>query len=211
MKITIVFDNETAAEGLAEAWGFSCLVQAHGVGILFDTGADGGVLLGNMKQLGIEPAVVDEVFISHDHRDHTGGLAAFLAMHPVPCYIPSVCREPEGAPKVVKVGDPLEIHEGIYSTGELSGFEQSLVIDTGAGVAVVVGCSHPGVGKILEAASMRGVPRALIGGLHGFRDFDRLRELDLICPAHCTQARSEIARLYPGKHVAGGVGTVIEL
>jgi len=211
MKITIVYDNETALEGLTPGWGFSCVVQAYGVTILFDTGADGRVLLDNMKQLGIEPLVVDEIFISHDHGDHTGGLAEFLAMRPVTCYVPSSCREPQGAARVVQVGDPLEIHGGIYSTGELGGFEQSLVVDTGAGVAVVAGCSHPGVGSILEAASTRGTPRALVGGLHGFRDFSLLRGLDLICPTHCTQARSEIEGLYPGQHVEGGVGTVIEL
>jgi len=40
---------------------------------------------------------------------------------------------------------------------------------------VVVGCSHPGVGEIIYAASEFGKVYGVIGGLHGFHDFNRLR------------------------------------
>lgn len=211
MKITIVYDNEAAVEGLKADWGFSCLVESHGMRILFDAGADGATLLGNMRRLGVEPTLVDEVFVSHDHSDHTGGLPDFLAVRPVRCYVPSSCREPDGAREVVKVDAKLSIHGGVFSTGELGNTEQSLVLATGAGTVVVVGCAHPGVGRILEAASEHGAPRALIGGLHGFRDFDLIGDLELVCPTHCTQFKSEIKALYPDKYVEGGAGKVIEI
>ena len=219
MKITIIYDNEAAVEGLKADWGFACLVEAHGARMLFDTGASGPILLGNMKRLRIEPAMIDEVFISHDHWDHTGGLADFLAARPVRCYVPASCAEPTGAPacaaadrrEVVRVEAPIEIHGGVYSTGELGGFEQSLLVDSGAGIVVVAGCSHPGVGAILEAASERGKPRALVGGLHGFSDFALLGDLEIVCPTHCTQHESKIKELYPGKYVKGGAGTAIEV
>lgn len=211
MRITIIYDNEAVLEGLKVDWGFACLVEAHGVKILFDTGASGPILLDNMKRLKIEPAMIDEVFISHDHWDHTGGLTDFLAARPVRCYVPASCREPEGAQDVVRVDAPVEIHGGVFSTGELGGFEQSLLVDTGTGVAVIAGCSHPGVGSILRAAREHGTPRALIGGLHGFSDFALLGDLEIVCPTHCSQHRSEIKDLYPDKYVEGGAGAVIEV
>lgn len=46
--------------------------------VLFDSGGDSSILLGNMAKLGIDPQRVDMVFLSHHHDDHTGGLEKFL-------------------------------------------------------------------------------------------------------------------------------------
>jgi len=88
--------------------------------------------------------------------------------------------------------------------------EQSLAIRTDTGLVVISGCAHPGVGPILEAASTHGKVSALIGGLHGFREYDLLKDLDLVCGCHCTANKSQIEALHPDKWVEGGVGTVIE-
>lgn len=56
------------------------LVQAGERVLLFDTGAgaaewaDGGRLLQSLQAAGFEPAAVTDVFISHLHGDHVGGL-----------------------------------------------------------------------------------------------------------------------------------------
>ncbi|GAH19538.1 unnamed protein product, partial [marine sediment metagenome] len=84
-------------------------------------------------------------------------------------------------------------------------------VKTEKGLVVIVGCSHPGVKNILKAASDLGDPKVLIGGLHGFSDFDLVKDLEFICPTHCTQFKSEIRSRYPGKYVSGGVGKVIEI
>ncbi len=211
VRITLVYDNTSARDDLRSDWGFSALVEAHGRRILFDTGADGRILLSNMRALRIDPASVDEVFISHAHMDHTGGLDDFLWVRPVPVYVPRSCPAPRGAPQVIRVSAPAELHEGIFSTGELAGIEQSMAIRTERGLVVVVGCSHPGVGEILHAASRFGMPFALVGGLHGFREFEMLEDLELVCPAHCTRYKTEIRRRYPEKYVPGGAGTVLEI
>ncbi|MEA3223238.1 MAG: MBL fold metallo-hydrolase, partial [Thermodesulfobacteriota bacterium] len=113
--------------------------------------------------------------------------------------------------EVVRVDNSLEIHDGVFSTGELSNIEQSLIIKTKKGLAVIAGCSHSGVTNILDAASQFGSPYALIGGLHGFREFDVLKGLTLVCACHCTQYQSEIQHLYPDKYIDGGAGKVITI
>jgi len=75
---------------------------------------------------------------------------------------------------------------------------------------VVCGCSHPGVGNILKAASQFGPVSALVGGLHGFQEFDLLAGLNLVCPCHCTQHKLEIMTRYPKTAVSGGAGKVLE-
>jgi 7,8-dihydropterin-6-yl-methyl-4-(beta-D-ribofuranosyl)aminobenzene 5'-phosphate synthase len=211
MKITIVYDNEVWKEGLKADWGFACLVEVYGKKILFDTGANGSILLENMKTLNIDPAVVEEIFISHDHWDHTGGLADFLKINPVKVYVPSSYKAPDGAAEIIEVKEALKVHDDIFSTGELESVEQSLVVKTEKGSVVIAGCSHPGVENILNAASPFGKPYALIGGLHGFNEFDLVKNLELICATHCTQFKSEIKSRYPEKYIEGGAGKVIEL
>ena len=211
MKITIIFDNEVWKEGLKSAWGFSCLVEVFGKGILFDTGSNGSILLENMKKLDIDPTTIDTIFISHDHRDHTGGLSDLLDIDPIKVYIPYSYTRKNTRGEIIRVKDSLRIYENIFSTGELKGIEQSLVVKIETGLVVIVGCSHPGVRTILEATSQFGKVVALIGGLHGFHDFDLIKNLGFICPVHCTQHKSKIKALYPAKYIIGGAGKIIEI
>lgn len=212
MTVTIIYDNVAYMEGLRADWGFSCLVETDNVRILFDTGANGATLLYNMEKLNIDTRSIDEVFISHAHRDHTGGLNDFLEVNKrARVYLPSSIAKTYGLDRVVSVAEPIQIHEGVFSTGELKGIEQSLVVNTAKGLAVIAGCSHPGVSTILTAASRWGKVYALIGGLHGFREFELLRDLGLVCPCHCTQFRSGIERLHPEKHNGGGAGRTLQI
>ena len=211
MKITIIYDNKAWNKDLKPDWGFSCLVEAFGKSILFDTGAKGDILLDNMKKLNIDPLQIDEVFISHSHRDHTGGLASFLRINQTNVYIPYSCIVSDYVVNVVKVKERVKIHENIYSTGELKGIEQSLVIKQDKGVIVIVGCSHPGVREIFKEAAIIGKVSMLVGGLHGFNEFELINDLDSICPTHCTQSILKIKEIYPAKYVEGGAAQVIEI
>jgi 7,8-dihydropterin-6-yl-methyl-4-(beta-D-ribofuranosyl)aminobenzene 5'-phosphate synthase len=211
MKITIVYDNVVSNPDLAADWGFACLVETERHTLLFDTGARGAILLDNMEKLNIDPAAIDAVFISHSHWDHTGGLDDLLRIHATTVFLPVACPPPENAAHVVSIDHPVELFENGYSTGQLAGIEQSLVIRQQDRAVVVAGCSHPGVGAILEAASRFGTVTTLIGGLHGFNEFSLLDPLETVCPAHCTQHIDEIKQRYPEKTLAAGAGRVLEV
>jgi len=59
--------------GLGE-WGFSALVEADGQRILLDTGGHPETVLTNARDLNIDLSNVKEVILTHNHRDHVGGL-----------------------------------------------------------------------------------------------------------------------------------------
>jgi 7,8-dihydropterin-6-yl-methyl-4-(beta-D-ribofuranosyl)aminobenzene 5'-phosphate synthase len=212
MKITIVYDNETYNKALKADWGFSCLIEAKNTPkILFDTGANGSILLSNMKKLNINPTSINEVFISHAHLDHVGGLPDLLKMNKtIKIYVPPSFTGLFGK-EVKTIKGPTKIHENVFSTGELDNIEQIMAVKTEKGLVLIVGCSHPKMEHILEAASQFGKVYACIGGLHGFRKFDLFRDLELICPAHCTQFKSKIKLVYPEKYVDAGAGKIIRL
>lgn len=211
MKITIIYDNTSSRPDLKANWGFSALVEVKGKKILFDTGTNGKILLSNMGKLEISPEEIEDIFISHLHWDHTGGLLSFLKLNNnVKCWVPSSFSEAESAKEVIEVKKPAKLYEGIYSTGELERIEQSLCIETEKGIVVIAGCSHPEMEHILQVASGFGEVYGIIGGLHGTNP-ESLKNLKLICATHCTQYKSEIKSLYPEEYIEGGAGKIIEI
>jgi 7,8-dihydropterin-6-yl-methyl-4-(beta-D-ribofuranosyl)aminobenzene 5'-phosphate synthase len=212
MKATILYDNTRYRKGLQVDWGFSCMVQGEGIPtILFDTGTNGQILLSNMRKLDINPKMIDIVFISHAHFDHTGGLRSFRAENTkAKVYTPPTFYDTRNENMNIVQG-PTEIYKNVFSTGELDRIEQSMVVHTSRGGVLFMGCSHPRMHTILSTASRFDTIYAIIGGLHGFRDFILFKDLALICPTHCTQHKAELKRLYPEKYLEGGVGRVIEI
>ena len=232
-RLTILYDNYPFREGCAEDWGFSCLVECDSVTLLFDTGTRPDLLARNVETLGVDLSDVDMVVISHEHHDHTGGIPAILDAG---CRAPViVCRsfsyafvrslESRGV-EVSTVEKPSILSSGLYLTGELGkGIrEQSLVIDTGSSLHVVVGCSHPGIVDIVDhVAEIFGKPIDLvIGGMHLMDRSDaeidaiadRLEAIGVrrVAATHCTGER-QIARLrerFGDAFVEAGVGRVIE-
>jgi 7,8-dihydropterin-6-yl-methyl-4-(beta-D-ribofuranosyl)aminobenzene 5'-phosphate synthase len=211
VKATIIYDNTAFRKDLQADWGFSALIEARGKRILFDTGGSGSILLSNMHKLDIVPEEIDEVFISHAHFDHTGGLSAFLDRnHEVTVWVPPSLRGVKNAREVIVIENPMKLHQGLYSTGELKKTEQSLCIETQKGIVIIAGCSHPPMAHIIKAASEFGRVYGIIGGLHG-NSPESLKHFDLICSTHCTQYKREIEFLYPERYIEGGVGRVIDI
>ena len=109
--------------------------------------------------MGLDASQIDEVFISHEHGDHTGGLGALLRMNPdIKVVVPetfsnSFFRIPVTTGSVaVVVSNPVQVCKGLFTTGVLGKAipEQSMVLNTDKGLVVMTGCSHPGIVNILE-------------------------------------------------------------
>ncbi len=232
LEITVIYNNVVTREGIEGAWGFSCLVKGGEKTILFDTGGDGGIFMKNMERLGIDPASVDYVIISHEHWDHVNGLASFLERNAdVTVFAPASfssgfkARVDKAGAKRVAVRRPLKICEGVYSTGEMgdSIIEQSLVVTTDMGVIVITGCAHPGVVKIARRAREMTDGKLLLvmGGFHMMRDSAaeiggvvaafRGLGVEYTGPSHCTgdEAIEAFRKEYRERFVNSGGGETV--
>ncbi|MEA2056024.1 MAG: MBL fold metallo-hydrolase [Candidatus Thermoplasmatota archaeon] len=216
MKLTIVYDNVlfSDAPGLKSDHGFSCLIETDDGVILFDTGAKGDILLSNIKILGIDPSIINKIVISHEHWDHNGGLESLVPLVGGATVYRLVNENLSKNVNVATINETKKIAKGIFTTGRLKGMpvdEQALILKNENGCYVLAGCSHPGVEKIFDAAKQYSNIVGLIGGLHGFNNFSVLKDLDFICPCHCTTHKHEIRRLFSNTSCKCGVGKVIDL
>jgi len=177
MTITVVYDNNPYKEDLETGWGFGCVITGAEKTILFDTGGNGSILLNNMQKLAIDPNSIDTVVLSHIHGDHTGGLGSFLEKNSnvtvyLPKSFPKMFKDniQSHGSKIVEVEQPLKICENVHSIGQLGKWikEQSLIIQTEAGLIVIAGCAHPGIVKIVTAAkeSLKDDILLVMGGFH---------------------------------------------
>jgi len=144
MNVTCVIDD--AVQRSSSFWGehgLAFLIETDAGRVLFDTGQSGTVLLHNLDLLGVDPATIDALAISHAHYDHTGGLRALLErVRPgTPLYAnPDLFRERfsrrRGEPRSIGLSltreelaarlalrlnaAPQEIVPGVWTTGEIS-------------------------------------------------------------------------------------------
>jgi len=233
VSITVVYDNRSLQENLTPDWGFACVVDAAGHRLLFDTGAKGELLLANLKKLGIATASVEAVVISHNHWDHTGGLASFLPLCSTRCYVPASAATELGA-RIQKAGGtnvPVSgraaIWPGVWLTGELGeGIkEQSLVVETGPGLVLITGCAHPGVANIVRKVKEDSgkPPYLVLGGFHlgqaspedvrGIIQALKALGITKAGPGHCTgdQAIEQFQQGWPDGFERIGCGRVLKL
>lgn len=233
-RITVVFNNISDAVQLQTGWGFSCVVEGFGRTILFDTGCDGKMLISNMEHLGINPASIDMIILSHMHADHTGGLEHFLRQnHKVTVVLPrsfghSFVQQIKylGA-DVLVVSEPTQLLDGVYSTGEMGDQikEQALILETSKGLVIITGCAHPGLVNIVKLAgqylkknvylTMGGFHLMGLNALQVRECLQTLKALHVkkVAPSHCTgeAAIASFRQSWGEDFLAGGCGAVIEV
>jgi 7,8-dihydropterin-6-yl-methyl-4-(beta-D-ribofuranosyl)aminobenzene 5'-phosphate synthase len=144
----------------------------------------------------------------------------------------SIADSPWANAHFVQIAEPKEVLPGFFllsTRSEVPGTremnEVSLVIKTPKGGVLVVGCSHPGIEKIIEAAT-KIEPRmyAVLGGFHlvDISDGDitdmvmRFRDkwqIERMGAGHCTGqfAFAELVRIYGANFDHAGVGSTIAL
>ncbi|MBN2042418.1 MAG: MBL fold metallo-hydrolase [Candidatus Aenigmarchaeota archaeon] len=229
--LTTVYDNYMHEPGLRTGLGFSCWIELGEETILFDTGGDFGILLGNMEKLGKNPEKINKIVLSHIHGDHTGGLEGILRINPkVTVYFPSSFPDEfnenlksYGA-GIREISQETKIEKGVWTTGELGTWikEQSLIINSPKGSVVITGCAHPGIVNILrEVKRLTGREIYLVlGGFHleGAGDSDlreiinSFREIGVkkVAPCHCSgeRARELFREEYGNDFIDNGVGNV---
>jgi 7,8-dihydropterin-6-yl-methyl-4-(beta-D-ribofuranosyl)aminobenzene 5'-phosphate synthase len=212
MKIHMIYNNTGKHEGLKNAWGLAAWVEADSEITLFDTGGDPDTLLGNMEYLSLNPKQIARIVISHNHWDHKGGVHAVLDRigRKTDLFVVKAdeeeYRQAYPSAKVTGILEGRQIQGSIWSTGMLTGShrdgelnEQSLILVQENSIAVLTGCSHPGIVTIVEQAAdlHPGKKIAFVGGgFHLMRKqkktvldiSGRLKELGVqqIAASHCT-------------------------
>ena len=231
VKLTVLYDNTVYKHGTTADWGFSCLVEGLEDTILFDTGTQGSILEHNMDELNIDISTVDQIVLSHQHLDHTGGIWTILNQHAdVTIQVPQ-SFEQSFINRVINTGALVKTHElpdsicrHVYLTGEMgqSIKEQSMILDTDSGLVVITGCSHPGIVEILQRAQqVRNRPIFLvIGGFHllnyGSEDIEEIindfqsMNVKYVAPTHCTgeDAIAAFQTAYSNHYIQAGTGRV---
>ncbi|MDD6154948.1 MAG: MBL fold metallo-hydrolase [Eubacteriales bacterium] len=76
MKIVTVVENTAVNESFQAEHGLCLYIETPEHKLLFDTGQT-DLFQTNMEKLGIDPASIDTVVLSHGHYDHGGGLMRF--------------------------------------------------------------------------------------------------------------------------------------
>jgi len=175
LQITILVDNYIYKPGTKPDWGFSCLVEGLDKTILFDTGRQADTLVHNSGILQVDLKQIDQLVISHEHQDHTGGIKGVYSRNPgIPAYVPisfsENFRSSNGIKEFVRVDKPISICRNAFLTGEMGNRikEQSLIIDTPKGLVIITGCSHQGIIEILQKAKqiLNREIYLVLGGFH---------------------------------------------
>jgi hypothetical protein len=109
--------------------------------------------------------------------------------------------------------------------GTLELRELSLAINTPEGMAIVVGCSHPGIDKIVAAAAaINPHINVVAGGFHlvvsSDADIEKIVtamhdtfKVEYVAPGHCTgePAFAALKKAFGDRYIYAGLGTTLEL
>jgi len=244
VKITTIVDNDTTRSGLKTSWGISFFVELFSSDppqkntVLVDTSGSFEAFVDNASELNIDISQIEAILITHWHKDHCGALTKVLKLIPkeIPVYTPLETRKEEKAIKKVR-GIPIPsensqtIAKGCITTGRIKNgngkiiAEHSLIINVkNRGLMILVGCSHPGVCKIVHQAQKiteKQPVYGVTGGFHissreeGIRASKCLEDanLKLISPCHCTgkTAKKTMKEILGKEYMENGSGKIIEI
>lgn len=79
VRITSLCDNVNNSKRLWSMEGNCVLVEADGLRIVYDVGRDAAIFTHNLGALGLTPAQLDYVVLSHGHHGHVGAMRSEIA------------------------------------------------------------------------------------------------------------------------------------
>lgn len=227
IEVAIIYDNNWGRPDLKPSWGFSSLVKTAEKTILFDTGGNSAILLGNMRKMGLDPAKIDVIIISHLHDDHAGGLLRLLKINSrMDIYLPYPSNRIEEnlgrcEGKIAQVRDYQEISPGILVVAQRD--SQSLVLDGKDGLIMLASRVPEKVLKMIEKAKKLKQREIyfLIAAfcLHTPGEMEKIAEsfrtlgVRKIIPCHCCgePGRRILRERFGGDCVDVGVGSIIRI
>ncbi len=213
MQIKVIATGSSKFERSIRRWGVSFLI---GDDLIFDAFGDPGVFFNNIQKFNINTAKIKHIILSHDDWDHIAGLWSLIDNREyITVYVCHGFKQGikdkivSTGVKLIEVEGMMQIKDSIYSTGQLYGesegrkiYEQSVVIKTTYGLAVICGCAHPGVVNIVRQTkeNLQTSVYSLIGGFHLKDNADEInmsvikeiQKLGIrkIGPMHCTGERA---------------------
>jgi 7,8-dihydropterin-6-yl-methyl-4-(beta-D-ribofuranosyl)aminobenzene 5'-phosphate synthase len=196
LEILPLYENAALDEDYQTGHGVSYLVRTDQTALLMDLGmnetnSSPSVLENNMQKLGLTWDDINIIFISHNHPDHTGGVAWWQKGSLSPgltqpdwtgksVYVPVKLAYPGLSPQVSSQAQA--IAPGLATLGVLPfqevsvfalinpvGYEQTLAVNVqGQGIVLITGCGHPGLQAIVtRAEALLDQPViGIVGGLH---------------------------------------------
>ncbi|WP_432664176.1 MBL fold metallo-hydrolase [Wukongibacter baidiensis] len=212
MKIVTLLENRTESKELKNKHGLSLYIETNGIKVVFDTGPD-DTFIENARKLGVDISDVDLLVISHGHKDHGGGLEAFIKTNDKAKIIASKYAFDKYYARVSKLleiniglnptfmnHERVQLIEGLTDLGNgmlvFDGVkpdkllpssnkkllmrderglleddfkhEINLIISEGDKKSLICGCSHLGIGNIIDQAEdlIQGNINTAVGGMH---------------------------------------------
>jgi phosphoribosyl 1,2-cyclic phosphodiesterase len=147
--------------------GNAAVVECGGQRLMIDAGLSAKQLSLRLQQVGIDPASLDGILLTHEHGDHVRGLKVFLKQFPIPVFATPdttrVVRE-EG----IKDGKWKSFEAGqVFSIGEIAVETFAIQHDAVDPVGFVVGYNTRRLGFLSDAGFVTRSMTDRLRALHG--------------------------------------------
>lgn len=128
VNIIALVENTTSSPALQCKHGLCLYIETGKHKILFDLGPD-DTFAKNAQKLGIDLSQIDTVIISHGHKDHGGGLKAFMELNSnAKIYIRKAAFDPHYI-KLQKIPFPVSLDKRLSGSERFVFTDDSQVID----------------------------------------------------------------------------------
>jgi phosphoribosyl 1,2-cyclic phosphodiesterase len=151
--------------------GNAVVVESNGARVLLDAGFSCRELERRMREVGVEPATISALLLTHEHVDHVRGAGRFALKHRLPVWATRGTLAGTDLPPAVKArvtaiesGHPFEVGDGAFAVEPFQ----------------IPHDSREPVGFVLEDRAGRRVGLASDMGCRSQLAWSRLRELDLL-------------------------------